>query len=237
MSDSIIKVCGLVHPEDVRCAVDAGATHVGFVLAAGRRRTVDPGLWLDLMDASGDTNRVGVFQGNELAEVLALADMWGLAAIQLHGGYSAHDAFVCAQQSGVPVWWAQKPEARGTGFHVPAPPAGASLALLDSAHAGEFGGTGQTLPWELIERPGHPFLIAGGLNAQNVSAAIQTLAPLGVDASSGVEDPAQAPRKSHDAIRAFVSAARQALVSRETVQEIVPSPDALRSGQPGDKSW
>jgi phosphoribosylanthranilate isomerase len=237
VSESIIKVCGLTHPDDVRCAVKAGATHVGFVFAPGRRRTVDPALWLDLMDASGDARRVGVFQGNEIAEVLLLADMWGLAVIQLHGGYSTHDVDACNQGSTVPVWWAQKPEPYEGRFRVPPPPAGVSLIVLDSAHAGEFGGTGLTLPWSQIERPEHPFLIAGGLSAHNVGDAIHSLNPFGVDASSGVEDSTKAPRKSHDAIRAFVSAATHALVSRETTQDIVPSSDNLPSGQPGDTLW
>ena len=237
MKEAIIKVCGLTNPDDVRCAAEAGATHVGFVFAPGRRRTVDPALWLDLMDASGDAHRVGVFQGNEIAEVLLFADMWGLAAIQLHGGYSADDVVACNQGSTVPVWWAQKPEPCEGRLRASAPPAGVSLIVLDSAHAGEFGGTGLTLPWSQMERPEHPFLIAGGLNAQNVGDAIHSLHPFGVDASSGVEDPARAPRKSHDTIRAFVGAARHALVSRETTQDIVPSSDNLPSGQPGDTSW
>jgi phosphoribosylanthranilate isomerase len=234
---SIIKVCGLLHPDDVCCAVEAGATHVGFVFAQGRRRTVDPSLWLDLMEASGAANRVGVFQGNDLSEVVLLADLWGLSAIQLHGGYSADDVVQCRQGCSVPVWWAQKPELHDGRLGVSEPPDGVSLVVLDSAHGNEFGGTGQALPWSRIERPRHPFLVAGGLNAHNVAEAIEVLHPYGVDVSSGVEDPARAIRKSHDAIRAFVGAARNALVSRETRHDIVSSPDVIPSGHPGDKSW
>ena len=237
MTQSIIKVCGLTHPDDVRCAVEAGATHVGFVFAPDRRRTVAASLWLELMDASGAASRVGVFQGNKLSDVLLLADLWGLSAIQLHGGYSAEDVLHCTQRSDVPVWWAQKPEPYGERWRVVAPPAGVGCVVLDSAHAGDFGGTGQALPWSGIDRPEWPFLVAGGLNAHNVAEAVQLLKPSGVDVSSGVEDSTQAPRKSHDAIRAFVCAARNALVSRETIQNIAASPDDTRLGQPGEKSW
>ena len=98
---AIIKVCGLVHPDDVCCAVEAGATHVGFVFAQGRRRTVDPSLWLDLMEASGGANRVGVFQGNDLSEVVLLADLWAPQGLAWWADQGLH--------TGTPItmllWW------------------------------------------------------------------------------------------------------------------------------------
>ncbi len=237
MSDVIIKICGLTHPEDVRCAVEAGATHVGFIFAPARRRTVDPSLWLDLMDATGNAKRVGVFQGNEPDELLQIAELWALSVIQLHGGYSAQDVACCARRSGLPVWWAQQPLLQGQRFIVPTPPEDTSLVVLDSAHAGQFGGTGEALPWHQIDIPLFPFLVAGGLSSSNVADVIRLLRPAGVDTSSGVEDLMRQPRKSHDAIRAFVTAARNALVSRETNHEIDQPPADPLSGPSGENPW
>jgi phosphoribosylanthranilate isomerase len=61
--------------------------------------------------------------------------------------------------------------------------------LLDAAVPGEYGGTGKALDWEKIGRlvPGKPWILAGGLTAGNVAAAIRLARPNAVDVASGVE--------------------------------------------------
>jgi phosphoribosylanthranilate isomerase len=82
--------------------------------------------------------------------------------------------------------------------------------LLDTYVAGQPGGTGVTFDWTIAHtalRYGR-IIIAGGLNPDNVAAAIQVAAPYGVDASSGLE---QKPGiKDHEKIARFVEAVRQA---------------------------
>jgi phosphoribosylanthranilate isomerase len=83
-----------------------------------------------------------------------------------------------------------------------------SLILLVDAHVpGSYGGTGVTADWaraaELARRG--PLLLAGGLNPDNVAAAIVAVGPLGVDVSSGVES---AGIKDPLKIEAFIGAAR-----------------------------
>ena len=75
------------------------------------------------------------------------------------------------------------------------------LVLLDSG----AGGSGESFEWGMI-RLKRPFFLAGGLNPGNVSRAIQTVRPFGVDVSSGVES---GGRKDPEKIRAFVRAVRQ----------------------------
>ncbi|MCA1644370.1 MAG: N-(5'-phosphoribosyl)anthranilate isomerase, partial [Chloroflexi bacterium] len=59
--------------------------------------------------------------------------------------------------------------------------------LLDT-HAGGFaGGTGVTFDWTALRAIGPRCLVAGGLRPDNVTLALATLDPLGVDVSSGVE--------------------------------------------------
>jgi phosphoribosylanthranilate isomerase len=84
------------------------------------------------------------------------------------------------------------------------------LAILDrrSETPGDWGGTGHTFDWTIardLAAAGHRFLLAGGLNPENVGAAIETVAPFGVDVSSGVETDGV---KDVERIRAFVEAAR-----------------------------
>ena len=61
------------------------------------------------------------------------------------------------------------------------------VLLLDVASRSGFGGTGATFDWQASKRPDRAFWIAGGLNPDNVAAAVLALRPAGVDLSSGVE--------------------------------------------------
>ncbi|MGA9851936.1 MAG: phosphoribosylanthranilate isomerase [Gammaproteobacteria bacterium] len=64
----------------------------------------------------------------------------------------------------------------------------AAALLLDSHASGQKGGTGVTFAWSSVPRlVGPPMILAGGLRADNVGAAIRIVHPYGVDVSSGVE--------------------------------------------------
>jgi phosphoribosylanthranilate isomerase len=83
--------------------------------------------------------------------------------------------------------------------------------VLDSSRAGEFGGTGQTFPWEIArvfveKNPDLRVILAGGLSPENVAAAVETVHPFGVDVTTGVE--LSAGRKDRGLLRAFIEAAR-----------------------------
>src|SRR6202040_106373 len=72
------------------------------------------------------------------------------------------------------------------------------------------GGLGKPFDWRLLRAldPGIPFMLSGGLTAENVGGALSITRAPGVDVSSGVE---RAPgEKDLDKIRAFVRAAREA---------------------------
>ena len=82
--------------------------------------------------------------------------------------------------------------------------------LLDARVDGSYGGTGHTAPWDLIIREYQadwpPLILAGGLHPENVSAAIATVKPWGVDVASGVES---APGiKSVPLVQRFIELAR-----------------------------
>ena len=70
--------------------------------------------------------------------------------------------------------------------------------LLDTYHKGQYGGSGVSFDWSIVKDLKRPYFLAGGLNLENVSQAIHTLSPYGVDISSGVETDG---RKDADKIR------------------------------------
>jgi phosphoribosylanthranilate isomerase len=77
---------------------------------------------------------------------------------------------------------------------------------LDSAHEGQFGGTGHRFDWDWIDAGlERRLMLAGGLNADNVGEAIRRVRPAAVDVSSGVER--DKGIKDSDRMRAFIEAA------------------------------
>jgi len=60
--------------------------------------------------------------------------------------------------------------------------------------------------WEALREVGQRCLVAGGLRPENVTSALDTLVPYGVDVSSGVEFPSGG--KDPTLIRAFLEAVR-----------------------------
>ena len=82
--------------------------------------------------------------------------------------------------------------------------------LIDAYAPAQYGGTGKKADWhvaaELAQR--YPrLMLAGGLTPGNVAQAVRAVRPWAVDVSSGVE---VAPgRKDHDAVRAFIRAAKE----------------------------
>src|SRR5262249_4310617 len=83
-----------------------------------------------------------------------------------------------------------------------------AAVLLDGHAPGQYGGTGQTAPWQLLADfdPGVPVILAGGLTPENVAEAIRIVRPYAVDVASGVES---APgRKDPDKLKRFIDAVR-----------------------------
>ena len=82
------------------------------------------------------------------------------------------------------------------------------LVTLDRQVDGLQGGTGKSFDWSIaakLAQAGHEFLLAGGLTPENVAEAVRTVAPWGVDVSSGVETDGV---KDTAKIRAFIQQAR-----------------------------
>lgn len=200
-----IKICGLTNLEDAHQALEAGADYLGFVLYERSPRVVTVAALASIVSALGHGVRaLGVFVNASPSFVRETALRCGLAAVQIHGDESA-EAFAVMP---VPVWRSLSVRAEGCQPEPSAWPAARYIA--DAAAPGLYGGTGTLADWEqaagLAMRV--PLMLAGGLTAANVAAAIRQVRPLGVDVSSGVES--VPGRKSHAAVRAFIAAARRA---------------------------
>ena len=209
MAETEIKICGLSTRETVDAAIEAGATHVGFVhyepsprhvsldQAAVLRRRVPQHVKVVLLLVSMDA----------LPTAQAL-DAVKPDVVQFHGSETPEWLALIKNNTSLEVWKAfgvRNADSLTNALKFK----GAVDMLLYDAAAGELpGGNGLALDWSLLANFRHelPWGLAGGLNPANVAEAIRvTGAPL-VDASSGLES---APGvKDVDLIRAFCKAAR-----------------------------
>jgi phosphoribosylanthranilate isomerase len=199
-----VKICGITRVEDAAAAVAAGADAIGLVFFEGSRRAVTPQVAGRIVEVVGPlTTVVGLFVNASAETVRAVCDQVPLNVLQFHGDEPA--AF-CEQFSrpyikALPV---------GRGFDVSAGVTShpnARAVLLDTASAGQFGGSGETFDWELIPKKlSKPLIVAGGLDPDNVAIAVRQLNPAAVDVSSGVES--EAGIKDAALMAAFVRAAK-----------------------------
>ena len=208
---TFVKICGLRTPADVDAAVDAGADAVGVVMSERSPRHAEPALARTLVThAAGRATTVLVVNDLPVAEAIARAREAGVDVLQLHGpAYGADDFAACAA-AGVRTW-------RATSLaHDPEPHAGGhgeEALLLDSPAPGSGHRWSAA---DLRVRPEGQWLLAGGLDPDNVAAAVAELEPWGVDVSSGVEGSRGV--KDHDRVRAFVAAVQRLDGTRSSAQ-------------------
>ena len=204
-----IKFCGMTRAGDVRLASELGVDAIGFVFAAASPRRVRAEEARVMRNALAPlVDAVALFMDNSAEDVRNVIKLVRPSLLQFHG--SEDDAF--CRSFGTPYL---KAIPMGEGTHVGDATAlqlrfPAAAALLFDGHGGEVrGGNGSRFDWSRIPTGLHkPFVLAGGLDPDNVFEAIQQTLPWGVDVSSGIES---APGiKDGDLMRHFVEEVRRA---------------------------
>ncbi len=208
-----IKICGLKTPEALDVALESGADLVGFVFFPPSPRH------LGLTEARLLGERVNRRAGKVALTVDANDD--ALAAIvmalkpdmlQLHGNETPERVAVVRSRFGLPVMKALPIAERKDLSPVRVYANVADRLLFDARapqDANRPGGLGKPFDWALLRgiNPGAPYMLSGGLNANNVAEALSITRAPGVDVSSGVE---RLPgEKDLNKIRAFIRAARE----------------------------
>ena len=204
----LIKICGITNLADAQAAVAAGADALGFMFYRPSKRFIEPATARAIID-NLPTNiaRVGVFVNATEAEVREVIAATGINSLQFHGEETPE---FCARFQPLRIWKAFRMESADS-LRIVRHFADADAWLLDSHVASSHGGTGHGFDWDLAiaaKLLGRPVILAGGLNPENVAAAVAQVRPFGLDVSSGVE--AAPGKKDHAKIAAFVSAARAA---------------------------
>jgi phosphoribosylanthranilate isomerase len=192
-----IKICGVKSEDIAMGAAEAGADFIGLVFAPSPRQiTPDQAARITsaLKKNKAKAKSVGVFVNMQIATVSKITDQCQLDWVQLSGD----ESWAYCRELGRPFIKVVR-----YVCHEPVEVTSAKIVegkkimnnqkyivLLDTSVKGLYGGTGETFPWKLakpIITKYRRTIIAGGLKPENVSRAIQTLRPWGVDVSTGVE--------------------------------------------------
>ncbi len=214
-----IKICGIKDIETAIRVADCGPDAIGLNFYAATPRFVQPETAREIVRALQPAiTPVGLFVNHAVADVMAICERTGIRVVQIHGDESPdwlselHDAnpdlrIIRAFRVGnagfaevadylqecrdraIPLW----------------------ACLVDARSESQYGGTGERAPWDLVtsqydDDNWPPFILAGGLNADNVAEAMMTVHPWGVDVASGVESATAV--KEIAAVKQFITKAR-----------------------------
>ena len=198
-----IKICGITNVEDARAAASIGADAVGVVFYDKSPRAVNPVRAQEILTALPPfVTRVGLFVNAPAATVIATTQQCFLDVLQFHG----EETPAFCRDFGRPyikvlrVTAAVDLQPLVEAYH------DAQGLLLDCASPGVWGGSGRSFDWWRLPELGKAWILAGGLDAENVAGAIAIAQPYAVDVSSGVE---RSPgRKDHDKMARFMAQVR-----------------------------
>ena len=209
-----VKICGLTRLGDLNAALNEGADAVGFVVGSpASPRNIELSKAKQLMKAARlFSTTVAVTSTRDPKRILRICSALKPTALQLHyhtpniihlirtGHPSTKLILATPVLDGSSV-----NSARRSSLH-------SDAVLADSPSATGIGGTGLVNDWPLAARirrsiAPHPLILAGGLTAKNVRAAIRKVKPFAVDVSSGVER--SAGIKDREKISEFIMNAKE----------------------------
>ncbi|MCB9945116.1 MAG: phosphoribosylanthranilate isomerase [Geminicoccaceae bacterium] len=222
-----VKICGITNTNDLVAAVASGAAYLGFVFYPPSPRNVDISRWKQLASGSPSTvPHVGVMVDPEDRWIDEILETAPLDYIQLHGRETPGRTSAIRERSGVriikaiPVRNADDVDRHRDYLDC------ADMILFDAkppATAGAIpGGNGISFDWRLLA--GHPiglpWILAGGLDADNVAEAVRLTGASTIDASSRIES--EPGLKNHTEMKRLLTRA-STLVRGETREtEVVP---------------
>ncbi len=175
------KVCGIRSIEIAKVAYDSGAVYGGLIFVNTSPRAVTEEIAKEITDAV-PLKYIGVFQNDEIHRVVEIATTLNLFAVQLHG--SEDVAYIETLRSSLPLTcqiWKAIDASKEICLEC-YPNSSIDRYVFDY----QSGGTGCAFDWNVLKNIEVPFMLAGGIQNNNVNTALKQGA-LGVDINSGVE--------------------------------------------------
>ena len=196
-----VKICGITRVADAEKAVELGADALGFIFAKSPRQ-ITPQKARDITRRiSPFVKTVGVFVNERPAKIREIMDFCGLDLVQLHGNESVSSCSELAPR----VIKAFRVQGEKSLLQIAEYKNHVRAILLDAYQKGLNGGTGKTFDWRLAvkaKKTGIPMVLSGGLDADNITEALERVNPFAIDISSGIEK--RPGIKDHGRMRAFM---------------------------------
>ncbi len=182
-----IKICGLRREEDISYVNECNPDYVGFVFAKSRRQVTKEQAEKLRSRLNPGIVPVGVFV-NEDMETIAKLVMEGIIDIaQLHGDETEHDIEKLRRLTNKKVQIIKAIRVADKADVEKSRDFSADYLLFDSFSQKEYGGTGKTFDWMLLNEVSVPYFLAGGISSINMEEAAESLKPYAFDVSSAVE--------------------------------------------------
>ena len=198
-----VKVCGITNSEDAFCAVQLGATALGFVFYEKSPRFVTPSeAGKIIKQIPPFVTKVGVFVNAEADYLREARDIAGFDVYQFHGDETPEFCATFGEDYIKAVRVKDASSLDAVELY------DTDAFLFDAYSPDAYGGTGENFSWDVLTRRklGDKFVIlSGGLTPENVRDAIRTVNPYAVDVSSGVES--SPGIKDHLKLKRFMEAA------------------------------
>lgn len=206
-----VKICGITNLEDAQIAIDSGADAIGFNFYRDSKRFVDErDAAVIIQRIQGAITTVGVFVNHSIAEILETQSIAKFDVIQLHGDETQRFVNELRSETNSKIIKAFRVSAE---FDVESVDRyNVDAVLLDSFSTMEYGGTGNTLDWNIAAKAAARFsdvYLAGGLTPDNVALAIRKVKPSSVDVASGVES--SPGKKDPIKVATFMKSAKEAI--------------------------
>lgn len=214
-----IKICGITNVSDALAAAQLGAGAIGLNFYPRSKRCISEETAREIVDNLPPfVEPVALFVNQKLDDVVAWARRFALLrTLQIHA--DVHETLPAESFQFIPAFAVRDGQSiteiqqylsrcRVAG-KMPA------AVLVDAYVEGEYGGTGQTAPWQLLAKTEWevPLILAGGLTPENVADAVRIVRPYAVDVATGVErTPGQ---KDVEKMRRFIGEAQKAAAKYE----------------------
>ena len=198
------KICGITRPEDALSAAELGADAVGLVFYAKSKRAVDIEQAQSVVkNLPPFVSVVALFVNENEQTIREILRQVPIDVIQFHGD---EDDDFC-RRFDRPYLKAVRVQAAADIQTACAKFPNARALLFDAYHPTEYGGTGHSFDWTMLHgNIGKPWILAGGLTAENVAEAVKISGAAAVDVSGGVE--ISGGIKSSEKMAAFIQAVK-----------------------------
>jgi phosphoribosylanthranilate isomerase len=195
---TMIKLCGMTRREDIVYAVNIGVDALGFILAKSPRQVSLEKVEELTHKLPPFISRVAVVVNPEPKKVAEIEKSGLFDYIQFHGSEEPEMLERTILKSIKAISIAGKEDLAAVEKYKES----ADYLLFDTKIGSQTGGTGQSFNWSLISELGLPYILAGGLGADNIEEALKKLNPLAVDINSQVEN--EPGKKNHRLVKKTV---------------------------------